>query len=53
MGAGPVNAEHDARCPEARVQVGARHGTARVCPALHNTRSQKTYERTTQFFGSL
>jgi hypothetical protein len=50
-----VNAERpdDVRCLEARVQVAARHGTACVCPAVHNNRPQKTHERTTQFFRSI
>jgi hypothetical protein len=50
-----VNAESpdDVRCPEARVQVGARHGIACVCPTVHNTFAQKTRERTTQFFRSV
>jgi hypothetical protein len=50
-----VNAESPdgVRCPEAMVQVAARHGTARVCPAVHNTLAQKTRERTTQFFRSV
>jgi hypothetical protein len=50
-----VNAESpdDVRCTKARMQVAARHGTARVCPTVHNTRPQKTHERTTQFFRSV
>jgi hypothetical protein len=50
-----VNAESpdDARCPEAREQIGARHGIARVCLAVHSTVAQKTAARTTQFFRSL
>jgi hypothetical protein len=36
-----------------RVQVGARHGIARLCPAVHNMLPEKTYQRTTQFFRSV
>ena len=47
----PVNAESpiDARRPNPKLQVGARHATAYVCPAVHNIGAQKTHEAATQF----